>query len=63
MGHILLRVHECPLTVHKSPAGDVAGEAMRQHLARSGEAGDSHIAVVIHRLSQSHDGNVITNRQ
>lgn len=56
-------VCECLLTVHKPPAGDVTGEPMRQHLARVGEVGDLHVAIVIHRFSQSQESNVISNRQ
>lgn len=51
------------LTVHKSPASDVTGEVMRQHLARVRKVGNSHVAVVIHRISQFHESNIISNKQ
>lgn len=59
IGHIC--DHECLLTVNKSPAGDVTGEAIRHCLASVGKFSDSHVAIVVHRLRQSHDGNVISD--
>lgn len=54
------RANDCSLTVHNSPAGDVAHEAIRQRLVGGRKVSNGNIAVVIHRYSQSQDSNVIS---
>lgn len=54
------RAKGCSLTVHNSPARDVAHESIRQCLVGGRKVTNGYIAVVIHRFSQSQDSNVIS---
>lgn len=54
------RAKGCSLTVHNSPASDVAHEAIRQRLIGGRKVSNLYIAVAIHRYSQSQDSNVIS---
>lgn len=48
------------LTIHDSPASQVTLELIGQRLIRCGKVSNGHKPVVIHRLGQFDDGNVIS---
>lgn len=52
-------LQKCVLTVNVSPAGDVTGEVIRQHLITR-KFCNSYEAIVIDGLFQFHDSNVIS---
>lgn len=57
---VFTRALQRTLTVHDSPASQVTLKPVGQRLVRCGKVANGDKAVVIHRLSQLDDGNVIS---
>lgn len=48
------------LTIHDSPASQVTLKLIGQRLVRRGQVANGDEAVVVHRLGQFDDGNVVS---
>lgn len=58
-----LQIYERVLTVDVSPASDVTSEVMGQCLICARKVCDGYVAIVIDRLTQFHDCNVVSGTE
>ena len=57
---VFVCVRVCVCTgLDEPPAGDVAGEAVRQHLVREGQVDQLHGAAAVHRSGKLQQGDVV----